>query len=446
MVGVEKLLKDSQLINKEDIVGVACSGGADSMSLLHYLNSVKNEYGFSVVAITIDHGIRENSDKDANFVVSYCKKNDIEVHRFKGEVPALSKENAQTIEQAAREYRFKVFAEMLAKKKVTKIALGHHMQDQAETILLNIFRGSGLQGASGMDVVRDGVYLRPLLKTSKAEIMAYINANEIPYVEDETNYSNDYARNFIRNSIMPLVRNKWKNADQTICSFGETCKQDDDYILNTINDDLVVYEASGAVKVPVTYFVYNDSVINRIILKAVKNIGVFADVERKHISLIKTLALEAENGKRINLPNKLSVIKEYNYVTITNKDYKPVNQSWEFKLGKIDVSQYGVIEIRKTKSFKLNEYTHLIDIKKVPKDAQWRYKDDGDMFEKFGGGTKSLNDYLTDKKVPRRLREYLPVLASGKEILVVAGFEISDKVKLDENTKLAYGITAVPFN
>lgn len=241
------------------------------------------------------------------------------------------------------------------------------MQDQAETILLNIFRGSGITGASGMDVVRDGIYLRPLLNTSKTEIMAYINANDIPYVEDETNESNDYSRNYIRNMIMPLIRNKWNGADNAICTFGELCKLDDEYIYSTINDDAVVYETDGVVKIPVNYFSYPVAVINRILRKAFKGIGVVADIERKHLKIINQLALEAENGSRITLPNRISVIKEYNYVTMTNKNFTPEPRTWKLERGKIDIPNFGVIEMQVTRKLDIGEFSHLIDYNKVPK-------------------------------------------------------------------------------
>lgn len=444
MVSVDKLIKKYNLFKENDIVGIAVSGGSDSMCLLHFLNSKKEEYKIDIVAITIDHGIRENSKLDMEFVVNYCNKNHIKVLKFTGNPSQYHTNSGQTVEQAAREFRYKIFKDLLNRKTVTKIALGHHLQDQAETILLNIFRGAGLSGASGMDVIRDGVFVRPLLKTSKNEIMAYITANEIPYVEDETNATNEYARNYIRNLIMPLIRNKWKNADLNISNFGEICKKDEEYIQSTISSDGMVVE-EGSVKIPVTYFAYPEPVIKRIILKATKSIGVLTDIENKHMDLICELALNSENGSQINLPNKVQAIKEYNFLTITNKLFVPNQKIWQFKLGRIDITNFGVIEVKKAKGLQLDKFNHIIDAKKLPKDAVWRYREEGDVFEKFGGGTKSLSDFLTDKKIPRRLRAYLPVLASGKEILVVAGVEISNKVKADENTKTYYGINAIRF-
>ena len=434
------------LIQKGDKVGVAVSGGKDSMCLLHYLNAISKDMGFEVYAITIDHSLRENSKNDAQFVVSYCEKQGIKVFSYKVDAMKLSKEKGLTVEAAARECRFRIFKALVNKKVVNKIALGHHMQDQAETILLHIFRGSGITGASGMDVVRDGVYLRPLLNTSKSEIMAYINTNEIPYVEDETNTDNDFARNYIRNMIMPLIRNRWKNADSAICSFGELCKLDDDYIYSTLNDNGVVYEGSGIVKIPLNYFSYPVAAINRILRKAFKGIGIMSDIERKHIKIINSLALEAENGARITLPNKLTVIKEYNFITITNKNFTPEAKTWPLERGKIDIPNFGVIDATVTRKLDISNYSHVVDYNAVPKNAIWRYRKDGDVFEKFGGGTKSLSDYLIDKKIPARLRKHIPVLASGNEILIIAGVEISDKIKITDKTKTAWAINAVRFS
>ena len=132
-------------------------------------------------------------------------------------------------------------------------------------------------------------------------------------------------------------------------------------------------------------------------------------------------------------------------MTITDRAIKPKNKHYEFKRGKIDISNFGLIETFLLKSFQVGDYTHVIDAGKLPKDAEWRFRQEGDIFEKFGGGTNSLSDYLIDKKIPVRLRNNTPVLASGNEILVIAGVEISNKIKIDKKTKTAYGINVVRF-
>ena len=245
--------------------------------------------------------------------------------------------------------------------------------------------------------------------------------------------------------IMPLLRNRWGNVYQAICNFGELCKVDDNYINSTINDDGIIYESDGVVRIPVNYFSYPVSVTNRILRKAFKGIKINSDIERKHLRIINQLAIEAENGAKITLPNHVSVIKEYNYVTITNRNFKPEPKTWDLVRGKIDIPNFGVLDCQITRKLELGEYSHLVDYNAIPKNAVWRYRKDGDVFTKFGGGTKSLSDFLIDEKIPARLRTFIPVLASGNEILVVAGVEISDKVKITKQTKTAWGINAVRF-
>lgn len=437
-------IKRFGLIKPKERVAVACSGGKDSMALLHFLWNNREELECDVVAVNVDHSIRETSANDSNFVTNYCNKMGIKLYSFKVNAVKFAEDKKMTLEQGARECRYKVFKSLVNKGIVDKIALAHHLQDQAETILLNIFRGTGIAGASGMDYQRDKIFIRPMLNVTRPQIYAYIEMNNIPYVEDETNQDNDYNRNYIRNKIMPLIRNRWPVADVAISNFGKNCRQDEEYIQSCISDDAIMVE-DGLARIYSNYFVYPDAYVFRLILRACKAIGTTTNIERKHLRIIKDMAVEAENGAKISLPNGLSVIKEYNFITITNRNVKASNKSYPFVKGKLDINNFGLIETFVIKKFNVGEYSHIIDAMKLPKDAEWRFRKDGDVFEKFGGGTKSLSDYLIDKKVPIRLRNTIPVLASGNEILIVAGIEISEKVKVDKTTKTGYGINVVRF-
>lgn len=437
-------IKKYNLISAGETIAVACSGGKDSMALLHYLWTNHKELGCKVVAVNVDHSIRENSADDSTFVKNYCKKNGIEVYSFKVNAIKYSEDKKVSLEQGARECRYKVFEGVVHKGLANKIALAHHLQDQAETILLNLFRGTGIAGASGMDYIRDNIFIRPMLSTSQTSIMAYMGANEIPFVEDETNAEDEYNRNYIRNKIMPLLRSRWQGVDKSIANFGNNCREDEKYIQSTISKDAIIVE-DGLARLNANYFVYSDAYVFRLILSALKKIGITTNIETKHLKMIKSMAIEAENGTKISLVNGLSVIKEYNFITFTNRRVKTSHKKYKFKKGKLDISGYGLIETITTRKFEVGKYTHLIDASKLPKDAEWRFRKDGDMFEKFGGGTKSLSDYLIDKKVPVRLRAITPVLAVGNEILIIAGVEISNKLKVDKNTKVAYGINAKRF-
>lgn len=439
---MEKVLEtivQENLIQKGDTVAVACSGGSDSMALLCKLNELKNEFNCRVIAVTVDHSIRENGVKDASFVEDFCNKNNIKCYKFKVDVPHLAKQKQLSLESAGREARYGIFDALISKGIATKIALAHHTQDQAETILLHLFRGAGLTGVRGMDYKKDEYYIRPLLNTSKTEILKYLSENNIPYVTDETNADSEYTRNYLRNEIYPLLLKKWPNITAQLINFSKSVIEDDNYINKNLNDGAVIFDDKVA-KIPLSYFLYDDALINRIIFKTLHGIGINVDIERKHIDAIKVLANSKENGKRINLPLGVTVHKEYEYLTLVSKKVEKPEFFVEFKCGSVIVPEYGKINIKRVNDFTQKQNVLYIDYKKLPKGAVWRYRKEGDIIEKFGGGTKKLKSFLIDKKIPQRERDFIPVLAYGNEVYVIAGLEISNKVKLDNSTKSAIKI------
>lgn len=446
MKKVEELIIENNLIKPNEIVGVACSGGQDSMCLLNILNNLKNKLKFDLVAINIDHNLRESSKSDSAFVKNYCESKGIKLYSYSLNVREYCLKHKVGLEQGARDARYKTFKKLLDKGVVNKIALGHHQSDQAETILLNIFRGAGISGACGMELMRDNHYIRPLLYTPKTEIKAYITKEDVPFVEDETNAKNDYNRNYIRNMILPMIRSRWANADATICEFGKLCKKDNEYINSQVSDRAMIKENESTVKVYSSYFQDDKSVVSRIILKALKEIGSSVDIEKKHLKMIHDLVLNGENGAKVNLPNKVIAVKEYNFITFTNKNSKSTLKPIKFKKGKFDIPNVGALEVYSANAKNIHEYQNVFDAKKLPKNAIWRFRQQGDVFHKFGGGgTVSLNEYLIDKKVPARFRDSVPVLAVDNEIFVIAGIEISDSVKVDKTTTTAYGVNFIRF-
>lgn len=432
MEQVLQLIKDGNLLKKGDIVAVATSGGSDSMALLHYLKSKEKELNIEVISIHVNHSIRENAKRDEEFVKKYCKKNNIRFYSFKIDVPQIAKAKGISLESAGRQARYGVFDAIINKKIANKVALAHHERDQVETILMHLFRGSGLSGIGGMNVNSNN-YIRPLLNVPKEDILNYIKDNNISYVEDETNAESAYNRNFLRNEILPKLKEKWPKIEKNLINFSELARIDNNFINSSINMDACIFDENIA-KIPLSYFSYHDAQVSRIIFKCFKKIGVFVDIEAKHIELIKKLAL-GENGKKINLPMKVTALKEYDYITITNKNDNTAKLNRPFKCETFDVDGFGSISVKRVNNFNKKEGEFYIDQKKLPKDAIWRFRKNGDVFTKLGGGTKKLKDYFIDKKIPQRLRGKLPVLASKNEVFVIAGIAISDKVKITEDDK-----------
>lgn len=433
MNNVLKTIQTKKLIKCGEKIGVAVSGGIDSMCLLHYLNSIKQNLDCEIIAINVDHSIRSNSKNDSDFVKDYCQNNQINFHTFKVDAVAFTKEHKLSLEEGARVCRYNVFDGLIKKKIVDKIAIAHHKQDQVETILLNIFRGSGLKGASGIEY-QNGGYIRPMLDVDKSEILSYASLNEIPFVEDETNLDTNYSRNFLRQQIIPEIKSHWNNFENNMIAFSKICKRDDEYINSTISFDNIIID-DNIVKVPLNMFALNISAIARIVRKSLEHLNALKDMEQKHINLIIALAKESENGTKINLPNKIVVTKEYDYMTFCIKKSKIQTKTQQFLIGKQHLLGFET-EIKKVKKINLeNTNTLYFDLDKIPASAIWRTKLSGDMFTKFGGGTKKLKDYLIDKKIPTRIRNDLPLLVNGNEVLIIYGVEISDKIKVDENTK-----------
>lgn len=443
MDNILKTIIEKKLISKNETIGVGVSGGSDSMALLQYLSNLQEELEFEVVAIHIDHDLRDTSAQDAFFVLNYCKKNRIRSYKFKVDVKKIAKENDQSIETAARDARYGVFESLIKKGIVDRVALAHHMEDQAETILLHLFRGSGLAGARGMDYKKRDMYIRPMLLTRKSEIQKYILANDIPYVEDETNKEDIYQRNFIRNQVFPLINSRFPNVVDALNNFSASCQEDDDYISSQVVLDALIFENSKTVKIPTAYFLNSHSISSRLVFKALEAIKVFKDIEKKHVAMIRDLAINGENGSKLNLPMHVTVHKEFDYITLTNEAKKPNNNSWTFKCGTIDVDGFGKVIVKRAKELKTTGESLIIDGKRLPKNSVWRFRKEGDFITKFGGGTQKLKTYLLQKKVPLRQRDLTPVLAFEDEVFVVAGVDISEKVKIDETTTSAYEITVV---
>ncbi|MBR5012448.1 MAG: tRNA lysidine(34) synthetase TilS, partial [Clostridia bacterium] len=231
---------------------------------------------------------------------------------------------------------------------------------------------------------------------------------------------------------------RWPNAVNAIVEFGKACKEDNDYIDTQLFEDAIIYEERLA-KIPVSYFLYPSSIVSRMIFTALKSIGVKKDIERVHINMIKDLATY-DNGKKIKLPMKVTAFKEYDYITLTNNFKEKPQFEKNFEIGIFEVPDFGKIWIKKSKILNLKPGELIISPPKLPKDAVWRFRERGDTFTKFGGGTKKLKDYLIDKKIPARLRDNIPVLASGKEILAIAGIEISEKVRAENGEVPVYKI------
>ena len=423
MISIDRV---RDIIKSGDKIFAAVSGGIDSMSLLFWLNENKDALKISLGVVNIEHGIRKSeSVRDSEFVKDWCASHGVLCTSVKVDALSYKEEKGLTLEQAARELRYGVFDELLKKGVCDKIATAHNADDNAETVLMRILRGTGLKGLVGIGRAR-GAYIRPLLNTTRAEIESYVADNKIPYVVDSTNFDTEYTRNFLRHEIFGKLKDRF-DCGEAFRRLSAAAVENERYFDRLL--DGVVKADKGAQLVPISY-VGEPALFTRLINKAFVGLKVVADIEERHYKLLQGLALRGENGDTFDMPYNTCAALEYDNIALYRKQKKCMDEK-AVSVGKTCLGCYVATVSRIDKRI---EGKLCFDMDKLPAGAVLRTRRDGDTFTKFGGGTKGLNDYLTDKKYPVRLRDSLPLITCGKDVLIVCGVEIGESVKIDKNT------------
>lgn len=418
-------------------IALAVSGGADSMVMLYlFMNNYKGEF----FVVNVDHSIRGTSSvSDSDFVEDYCKKNGVKIKRFKVDALGYAKEKRISTELSARLLRREIFESL----DCDYIATAHHKGDLAETVLYRIARGTGLSGLKGI-VWQTGKFIRPLLDFSKQEILDFASKNNIPYVTDETNLIDDADRNFLRLNVLPLLKERFPSFENSVLRLALAAVEADDY-LNGVISEPIKAEGGYMIKKPFKH----PFLLKKEILVCFKLLGVEHDVEERHLNAIVKLTKNS-NSKRLDMPYLVTVYLEKDGLVFTKEGYgdRPLLCGVDFKesinlseaLKNEKLKEELSLKVLSADEFK-SEFKNgkpkgflYCDLDKFPSGTVLRFRRDGDSFEKFGGGTKSLGDFLTDKKIPARLRDNLLVFAAGNDILLIKDIEISEKIKTDFKT------------
>lgn len=446
---VMAFVDEQQMFQKKDVVIVGVSGGADSVCLLFMLNNLKRMYGLSLHVVHINHCLRgEEADGDAAFVEDLCKRINVDYRIVICDVKKMAAERGISIEEMGRIVRYEAFNEEKEKYKATKIATAHHMDDNAETMLFNLFRGTGIRGLSGIAPVRDEV-VRPLMCLTRKEIEDYLEIIGETYRNDSSNFCDDYTRNKIRHNIISYA--KEHILDGVTGHMFDTAKQ-----LRNIDSYLRKQAQATAGKV-----IQHEAQLTLIDKKALRKIDpalknyiiaiaweeTAADSEplgRRHLEAIGKLA-EENSGKTIHLPNNWKVTSGYYHLFF----YDSTNDSKCEDVIAVDVP--GTFEFGNRKerfSFKTEKYvgekkkiskatyTKCFDYDKIGGQPVLRTRRDKDyIIINSEGDKQSLNRYFINQKIPAKLRDEIPLLADGNRILWVVGFRISEDIKITEETK-----------
>ncbi len=228
---VLKTIETYNLIEKNDKIVIGVSGGPDSICLLHVLYGLKEKLGIEIVVAHVNHMLRDVADLETEYVQNFCKKLGIECYVKKADILEISKTQKKGTEEVGRQVRYDFFDEVAKKTNSNKIATAHNSNDRAETVILNILRGSGLSGLKGIEPIRDNKYIRPLINTDRQDIENYCNDNKLEPKYDKTNNENIYTRNKVRNTVIPYIKKEFNpNIIKTINRLSSLATEENEYL------------------------------------------------------------------------------------------------------------------------------------------------------------------------------------------------------------------------
>jgi tRNA(Ile)-lysidine synthase len=424
-----------------ETVVIGVSGGADSLGLLYILTEIE-EYDLRLIISHINHGIRpEEGKRDAEFVEEIAKKLNLPFELKEVNTPELKKTLNLSLEEAARILRYRFFKEVLSKHGVHKVATAHTLDDQAETVLMRIIRGSGTLGLSGIPPVSEGYIIRPLIQTPRAEIEEYLRAKGIKWIEDSTNRARDFLRNRIRHELIPELQDYNPRIKEALSRTARILRVEEDFIKSRAKNWYeYVFGSTDENKLVGTishYKLIPEALRPAFIRIAIEKIkGDLRKISFKHIISTDELLLSEIPSGEISLPDEIIVAKGYNLFLFTRKQELKREFSYAISSpGKWDFPDLDCeVEITEVESLSEDKSVGIFDADSVEFPIEVRNLRSGDRFIPLGMKTlKKLKRFFIDDNIPRFLRNRVPVFLSKGEIMWIGGIRIDERFKLKGN-------------
>jgi tRNA(Ile)-lysidine synthase len=437
------VLRVAALLKEYDAAGeagllVGISGGPDSVALLHMLHCLERAGVVGrLYAAHMHHGIRgESADEDAAFVRALCCEWGIPLFEERADAVSLSEQEGLTLEEAARNARYAFLRRAKGECGAQYIVTAHHRDDQAETVLLHLLRGAGLAGLCGMQV-RAGDILRPLLTTSREELLAYLKEEGLVYRTDESNLEPGCMRNRIRLELLPLLRREYNPAvADSLCRMAELLFEDESLLRAQAEQALDAarlpqggYACDALLRLPM-------ALQSRAVRIALEREGALYDMQRGGIQSVCAL-LRARTGARMELPRSLQARISYGMFIIEPVITGQSDFETQFLWPGDTLTPQGRFVARFADSLRKDENARVayFDADKLPPDASVRRRIPGDRFHPLGApGIRKLKDYLIDKKIPRPKRD-VPLIASGRNVLFFPGGTVSQTICVRDGTQ-----------
>ena len=437
-----------KMLSSGERVLAGVSGGPDSVALLHILKQLRETMDITLYAAHVHHGIRgTEADQDADFVVRLCQQWDVPLFIERFNVPNLARETGVTEEEAGRMVRYRFFEQVLDKIEGHKIALGHHRDDQAETILHNILRGTGMQGLQGMKPVRDGKFIRPLLDVTRSDIERYCRDNGLSFRVDATNIDTGYTRNRIRYKLIPYIEKNFNpNFTEALVRMGALLRDEEEFLDAYCMEQyrkLIMQDKDDEIRLDLKVFMsYPVAVKRRILRLGLKHLKGLKGVQANHIEGILNMLANSATGAQIHLPDRIVVIKDYQHIVLSfdKAGDQEINYRYDLKIpGKVIIKESGMEIVARNVQFRQVSFSSpwciYINGDTIKGKLSVRNRKKGDRFKPFGmEGEKKLKDFFIDNKIPRRDRDCIPLVTDEENIIWVVGCQIHNDYRVTENT------------
>lgn len=446
---VKGTIRRHSMIEPGDHIGVAVSGGIDSVALLDILVSLTTELPISLMVLHLNHGIRgEEATRDQRFVRELSTKYALPYMDKAVDVPGYIKETSLSLQEAARELRYWFFEEAVQTHDLDKVAIGQTADDQAETVLMRFIKGGGTRGLKGIPPVRGG-YIRPLIEVWREELLAYARYKGLSFVEDSSNKEERYLRNRIRHTLLPSLKEYNPRIKDRLLHLAEVLGEDDSYLERLAQEVAKkIVTADEEVTIPVPSLLSLPTPLQaRVLQHAFAGLSSGGVLEYPHVKGIMALIREGGGSKGITLPGGYRAMRTYDTLLLGKEAKHPDGMAGETDLiipGKTKLDGLGV-EIEATVStgktppwsgHEADPKEAYLDYHQLVFPLRARSFQPGDSFIPLGmKSPKKLKNFFIDLKVPREERVKIPLVISGTDICWVAGLRIDERYKIEEGTK-----------
>ena len=423
---------------------VGLSGGPDSVCLLHMLGNLREEYGLTLHAVYVNHSLRpRENEAEITFCGELCRGLGVNFIARSAAVSTYADEKGMNTQEAARELRYKVFEETAQECNAGKIALGHNADDQAETFFMRALRGAGPMGLSGIPPVR-GSFIRPLIEIERDAIETFLEENKIPFVVDSSNLKTDYARNRLRQGVMPLLKEFNPNLTSSLGNTMSVLREEERYFTILVTKTmmkLISRKTAGRIELFLSPLESLEKVIlRRVLRRAIEETEGLRGIGFVHIENIIALIKGGRSGDRIYLPKGIRVIRDYSLLVMTSAP--PVRISaYDLRPPAECVLRGAGLVIKASLEDGPGEpgdgrSSVLLDAGLLQFPLKVRSRQDGDFFYPLGfGKRKKLQDFFVDEKIARDERDAVPVVVSGSDIIWIAGYRADERFRVTGSTE-----------